>query len=49
MSGERGAGDEEKQDDEGILEASSAANSTILMTVSTVPAATDQFMHTPEF
>ena len=41
MGGKRGAGDEEKQDEEGII--------ATLPTVSTVPATTDQFMHTPEF
>ncbi|GMH69849.1 hypothetical protein TrLO_g4993 [Triparma laevis f. longispina] len=49
MSGKRGAGDEEKQDEEGILKASSAANPTTLTTVSTVPATTSQFLYTDDF
>ncbi|GMH77359.1 hypothetical protein TL16_g07380 [Triparma laevis f. inornata] len=49
MSGKRGAGDEGKEDGDGIPEASSAANSTTLTTVSTVPAQVDDFTHTIEF
>ena len=47
--GKRGEGDKEKEDGEGVLMGSSAANSTTLTTVPTAPATTDQFMHTPEF
>ncbi|GMI05585.1 hypothetical protein TrLO_g11663 [Triparma laevis f. longispina] len=42
MSGKRGAEEEGDENEEGIPEASSAANSTTLITVSTAPAATDQ-------
>ncbi|GMH60874.1 hypothetical protein TL16_g03144 [Triparma laevis f. inornata] len=49
MSGKRGAGDEEKQDEEDTIEATSTANSTTLSTVSTAPAAVDDFMNTIEF
>ncbi|GMH66961.1 hypothetical protein TL16_g04554 [Triparma laevis f. inornata] len=41
MCSKRGAGDEENQYEEGII--------ATLRTVSTVPATTDQFMHTTEF
>ncbi|GMH64260.1 hypothetical protein TrLO_g14592 [Triparma laevis f. longispina] len=45
----RGAGDEEKEEEESIIDLPPAANSMTLTTFSTVPATTDQFMHTPEF
>ncbi|GMH49396.1 hypothetical protein TL16_g00504 [Triparma laevis f. inornata] len=49
ISRKRGREDEEKEDGEEQNEGSAADNSTISTTVSTDPAATDQFMHTPEF
>ncbi|GMH75527.1 hypothetical protein TrLO_g7239 [Triparma laevis f. longispina] len=45
----RGAGDEEKQDEEIFLEVSSAPTPTTLTTVSTVPAPVNDFMHSIEF
>ncbi|GMH77109.1 hypothetical protein TL16_g10072 [Triparma laevis f. inornata] len=48
MSRKRVAEDEGNEDGEGILKASSAANSTTLTVVSTVPT-TDQFMFTNNF
>ncbi|GMH58544.1 hypothetical protein TL16_g02632 [Triparma laevis f. inornata] len=47
--GKRGAGDEEDEDGDGKIEGSAADDSTTLTTVFAAPAATDQFMHTPEF
>ena len=46
MSGERGAEDEGGEDGEGFLEVPLVESLTISMTDSTVPATTDQFMHT---
>ncbi|GMH82635.1 hypothetical protein TL16_g09325 [Triparma laevis f. inornata] len=37
------------EDEEGILEVSATENSTTLMTVSTIPSAVGQFIHTVEF
>ncbi|GMH77407.1 hypothetical protein TL16_g07396 [Triparma laevis f. inornata] len=48
-SRKRGREDEEKEDGEEQNEGSAAENLTTSTTVSTAPAATDQFMHTPEF
>ncbi|GMH82678.1 hypothetical protein TL16_g09341 [Triparma laevis f. inornata] len=48
MSRKRGAGDEGDKNEYGIPEVAAADNSTTLTTVS-APAATDKFMHTPEF
>ena len=45
----RGLEDEGNEDGEGILEIPPTENLTILTTVSTVPATTDQFIFTPEF
>ena len=45
----RGGEDEEKEDGEEQIEGLAADNSTTSPTVSAAPAATDQFMHTPEF
>ncbi|GMH75381.1 hypothetical protein TL16_g06746 [Triparma laevis f. inornata] len=47
-SRKRGGEDEEKEDGEEQNE-EATPNSTTLTTVSTAPATTDQFMHTPEF
>ena len=41
--------DEADEDEEGSIETAVTANSTTSTTVSTAPAATDQFMHTPAF
>ncbi|GMH90532.1 hypothetical protein TL16_g11795 [Triparma laevis f. inornata] len=49
MSRKKGAGNEEKDNEEGSLNLPPAESLTISTTVSTVPATTDQFMHTPEF
>ncbi|GMH89507.1 hypothetical protein TL16_g11479 [Triparma laevis f. inornata] len=49
MGGKGDREDEGKEDGEGSIETLSAANSTTLTAVSTVPATTDQFMFTPEF
>ena len=49
MCVKRGSGDKGKQDEEIILEIPTAENLTTSTTVSTAPATTDQFMHTPEF
>ncbi|GMH98911.1 hypothetical protein TrLO_g14216 [Triparma laevis f. longispina] len=49
MGGKRGAEDKGDGNKEGILELPLEENLTTLTTVSTVPATTDQFMHTPEF
>ncbi|GMH89673.1 hypothetical protein TL16_g11528 [Triparma laevis f. inornata] len=48
MSRKRGAGDKGDENEEGIPEVAAVDNSTTLTTVS-APAATDQFMKTPEF
>ncbi|GMH57914.1 hypothetical protein TrLO_g13696 [Triparma laevis f. longispina] len=49
-TGEKHGGeDEEKENGEGAINASSAVTSSTLMTVSTVTATTNQFMHSPEF
>ncbi|GMI01861.1 hypothetical protein TrLO_g3159 [Triparma laevis f. longispina] len=48
-SSKRGAEDEGIENEEETIEVPCPGNSTTLTTVSTVPAATDQFMHTPEF
>ncbi|GMH51639.1 hypothetical protein TrLO_g2532 [Triparma laevis f. longispina] len=45
----RGEKDEGDEDEEETINVPSAENSTTLTTVSTIPATTDQFMHTPEF
>ena len=47
--GKRGEGDKENEDEEGTLEIPSAESLLISTVVSTVPATTDQFMHTPDF
>ncbi|GMH60128.1 hypothetical protein TL16_g02981 [Triparma laevis f. inornata] len=47
--GERGAGDEGVEDEEGTLEAAVAESLPISTVVSTVPAATNQFMFTDDF
>ncbi|GMI07988.1 hypothetical protein TrLO_g95 [Triparma laevis f. longispina] len=49
MSGKRRAEDEGDEDGGVILEIPPAENLTTLTTACTVPATTDQFMHTPEF
>ncbi|GMH55397.1 hypothetical protein TL16_g11648 [Triparma laevis f. inornata] len=49
MGGKMGLGDEGDEEGVGILEVSSAESLPISTTVSTFPATTDQFMHTPEF
>ncbi|GMH77644.1 hypothetical protein TL16_g07480 [Triparma laevis f. inornata] len=49
MSSKRGAGYEENENEEEIMEIPPAASLTISTVVSTVPATTDQFMYTPEF
>ena len=49
LSRKRGAEHEEKEDGEGIIDLPPTANSTTLTTPLTAHAATDQFMHTPEF
>ncbi|GMI15276.1 hypothetical protein TrLO_g7841 [Triparma laevis f. longispina] len=49
MGGSRGAGDEEKEDEGRTIDLPPLASLPISSTVSTAPAATDQFMHTPEF
>ena len=48
-SGKRGARDEGDENEDEIIEGSAAANLTTSTTIFTVPATTDQFMHTPEF
>ena len=48
-SRKRGGEDEEDEDEEGSNEGTAVDNSTTMTTVSTAPATTDQFMHTPEF
>ncbi|GMI11605.1 hypothetical protein TrLO_g12252 [Triparma laevis f. longispina] len=48
-SKKRGGKDEEDENGEGNIEGTVADNSTTLTTVSTAPAHTDEFMHTPEF
>ena len=49
MGGKRGSGNEEKENREGNPEVPPTENLTTSTTVFTVPATTDQFMHTPEF
>ena len=49
MSGKRGVGDEGGEDEEGFVDVPPAESLTISRVVSTVPATTDKFMHTPEF
>ena len=48
-SRKRGGEDEGDEDGEEIVEGTAVDNSTTLTTVSAAPAATDQFIHTPEF
>ncbi|GMH94983.1 hypothetical protein TL16_g13050 [Triparma laevis f. inornata] len=48
-SRKRGGDDEGEEDGDEIIEGAVEPNSTTLTTVETAPAATDQFMHTPEF
>ncbi|GMH71017.1 hypothetical protein TL16_g10403 [Triparma laevis f. inornata] len=49
MGGKRRAEDEENENEEGTIEVPWAESLPILTVVSTVPATTGQFMHTPEF
>ncbi|GMI17278.1 hypothetical protein TrLO_g13420 [Triparma laevis f. longispina] len=49
MSKSRGAVCEEKENEEGIIDLPPAENLTTSTIVYTVPATTDQFVHTPEF
>ena len=49
ISRKRGAGDEEKEDEDKNISIPSAESLTISTTVSTVPATTDQFMFTDDF
>ncbi|GMH51876.1 hypothetical protein TL16_g01110 [Triparma laevis f. inornata] len=49
MSGKRGAGDEEKEDGEEIIEIPSAESLTISTTDSTIPVPVDDFMNAIEF
>jgi len=49
MSRKLGGEDEKDENEEGVIEASSAATSSTLTTVSNAPAATDQFMSTDDF
>ncbi|GMH63475.1 hypothetical protein TrLO_g4014 [Triparma laevis f. longispina] len=49
QSRKRGDDDEEDENESGISEGLSTENSRTLTTVSAAHAATDQFMHTPEF
>ncbi|GMH52036.1 hypothetical protein TL16_g01144 [Triparma laevis f. inornata] len=48
-NGKKGLENEENEDEEGILEIPPAECLTISTTVSTAPAATDDFMHTVKF
>ncbi|GMH77504.1 hypothetical protein TL16_g07431 [Triparma laevis f. inornata] len=49
ISGKRAAGDEEDEYSDEKIESLTAQNLTTSTAVSTVPATTDQFAHTPEF
>ena len=49
ISGKRAAGDEEDEYSDEKIESLTAQNLTTSTAVSTVPATTDQFTHTPEF
>ncbi|GMH66641.1 hypothetical protein TL16_g04477 [Triparma laevis f. inornata] len=48
-SGQRGAEEEDDKKEEEIMDVSPADDLTTMISVSATPAATDQFLHTPDF